>query len=101
MVAQARKLKADLQPKGQIKDGEDAYKGSFEMPTSDAKDVTRRIIQELGCDEVLFQNLVWPEDFSQPRCVKEILRIFHEKGFLDQNSEFSIPIYIMLADVDM
>jgi hypothetical protein len=62
VVAQARKLKADLQPKGQIKDSEEAYKGYFEMHASDAKDVTRRIIQELGRDEVLFQNLVWPED---------------------------------------
>ena len=100
VVAQARKLKADLPPKGQIKDSEEAYKGYFEMPTSDAKDITRRIIQKLGHNKVLFQNLVWLEDPTRPCCVKEILKIFHVKGFLDQNSEFSIPIYIMSAYTD-
>jgi hypothetical protein len=32
--------------------------------------------------------------------VKEILKIFRVKGFLDQNSEFPIPIYIMSAYAD-
>ncbi|KAG2134041.1 uncharacterized protein EDB93DRAFT_1254650 [Suillus bovinus] len=73
VVAQVCKLKADLQPKDQIKDSEEAYKGYFEMPASDVKDITRRIIQELGRDE-------------------EILKIFCVKGFLDQNNHWTSAI---------
>jgi hypothetical protein len=77
VAIQARKLKADAQPNGLS--GKDVFKGYFDRPESDTKDLTRRIIQQMGRDEVLFG-----EDSVK---VGDIMRGFREKGFLDKDSE--------------
>ena len=87
VAAQARKFKADAQPNGHpdLPPNKTVHQGYFDRPESDTKDLTRKIIQQLCRDEVLFRKGQGPD--GKPWTVEYIMQCFQAKGFLDKDSE--------------